>query len=118
MEAMKLPIFLLGRSAERRARRHLERKGYRILGCNVRGGRGEVDILAIDGPCLVAVEVRKRSRGWLSADLSADSRKLERVGRALAEILRRSPELRRLPWRIDLVLVDGRGRIAHFPGAG
>ncbi len=37
----------LGQQGERAAARHLRRRGYRILGMNVRSRLGEIDILAV-----------------------------------------------------------------------
>lgn len=45
---------------ERIAARALRRKGWRIVTRNWRGRRGELDIVAWDGPVLVFVEVRAR----------------------------------------------------------
>jgi putative endonuclease len=45
---------------------YLERMGWRILGRNVRIGRGELDIIASDGGELVIVEVRTRRIGAVS----------------------------------------------------
>ena len=38
----------------------LKQKGYRILERNVRIGRGEIDLIALDGKTLVFVEVKTR----------------------------------------------------------
>jgi putative endonuclease len=50
----------LGRAAERLAATRLERAGMRILARNVRttSVRGEIDLIALDGPELVFVEVK------------------------------------------------------------
>ncbi|MBI4601734.1 MAG: YraN family protein, partial [Planctomycetes bacterium] len=48
----------LGRRGERAAARHLRRQGLRILARNVREGRGEIDLVALDGATLVFVEVK------------------------------------------------------------
>jgi putative endonuclease len=46
---------------ERMAVEYLTSKGYRILAQNFRYLKGEVDILALKGNCLAAVEVKTRS---------------------------------------------------------
>jgi putative endonuclease len=52
----------LGPQGEAIAARHLRRKGYRILGKNLRVRVGEADVLAIDpdGTTIVLVEVKSR----------------------------------------------------------
>jgi putative endonuclease len=55
-----------GADGEDIAASHLERMGWRILGRNVRIGRGELDIIAADGGELVIVEVRTRRIGAIS----------------------------------------------------
>ena len=51
----------LGRRGERTAARYLARQGLRILARNVHLGRGEIDLVALDGPTLVFVEVKART---------------------------------------------------------
>ncbi len=48
----------LGRAGERRAARHLQRRGLRIICRNWTCPSGELDIVARDGDQLVVVEVR------------------------------------------------------------
>lgn len=50
----------LGRTGETLARRYLEGQGYRILEANWRYRRSEIDLIAMDGPILVFVEVKTR----------------------------------------------------------
>ena len=52
----------LGNKGEDRAARYLKKKGYRILERNFSTPRGEVDIIALDGDCLVFVEVKGLSK--------------------------------------------------------
>jgi putative endonuclease len=47
-----------GTRSERAAARFLRRLGYRILACNYTCPYGELDLIALDGRCLVFVEVR------------------------------------------------------------
>ncbi len=39
---------------------HLQKKGYHILAQNYRAQRGEIDLVARDGDCIVFVEVKTR----------------------------------------------------------
>lgn len=50
----------LGKLGEELAINHLISKGYRILDRNWRSGHKEIDIIAMDGNTLVAVEVKTR----------------------------------------------------------
>jgi putative endonuclease len=50
----------LGREAEEIAARHLQARGWTILGRNVRSGRREVDIIAMKDGVLAFVEVKCR----------------------------------------------------------
>ena len=51
----------LGKAGEAIARKELEALGYRILVTNWRYRRTEVDLIAMDGPILVFIEVKTRS---------------------------------------------------------
>jgi putative endonuclease len=66
--------------------RHLEARGYRILGRNVRLKSGEIDIVAEEGGCLVLVEVRLRRGGSAGWALESVARlKQQRLRRLAAE---------------------------------
>jgi putative endonuclease len=51
----------IGKQGEAIAQQYLEGKGYQILETNWRYRRAEVDLIAMDGPILVFVEVKTRS---------------------------------------------------------
>ena len=51
----------LGNKGERLAVRHLKRLRYRILARQSRNRIGELDVVALDGDCIVFVEVKTRS---------------------------------------------------------
>ena len=89
--------------------------GWSILARNVRVGRAELDIIALDpGPplALVVVEVRaNRTSLFGPPEASVDRRKLRAVYRgALAlravGVLPHGAALPRLPLRVDLVTVE------------
>jgi putative endonuclease len=105
----------LGDAAEGLVAERLEAAGWTVLGRNVRVGRGELDIVAVDpGPParLVVVEVRWRGRRDFGlAEETFDHRKRARTWRATERLLHlgRIPHgavLPRLPLRIDLVVVE------------
>lgn len=52
-----------GSRSERAAARFLKRLGYRILARNYATHLGELDLIALDGQCIVFVEVRSTALG-------------------------------------------------------
>ena len=107
-----------GDDAESAVAAELATKGWTILARNTRVGRGELDLVAVDpGPprMLVIVEVRwRRSRAFGLAEETLDHRKRAHlraaIGRLLENGLPGGAALPRLPFRVDLVVVE--------PGAG
>lgn len=77
----------LGQAGERLAQEQLAGQGYQIVDRNWRDGpRGELDLIARDGDCLVIVEVRtRRGRRYGSAEESVTPRKQAQLQR-LAEV--------------------------------
>jgi putative endonuclease len=110
-----------GDAAESLVANRLVAAGWRILARNVRLGRGELDIVAVDpGPPaqLVIVEVRwRRRRDFGLADESLDHRKRAHlrasIGRLLADGLPGGVALPSLPIRVDLVVVEPSDRVRH-----
>jgi Holliday junction resolvase-like predicted endonuclease len=93
----------------------LTEQGWTVLARNVRVGRLEIDLVAVDpGPPrrLVAVEVRSRGRrDYGLAEETVDGRKLRRLRAAVGGLLERGclPDGRPLPgWpaAIDVVAVE------------
>jgi putative endonuclease len=109
------PAQLAGDEAEALVAARLGAAGWVILGRNVRLGRDELDIVALDpGPprWLVVVEVRRRGRRDFGlAEETLDARKRKALRRAIAA-LREQAELPdgtplpSLPLRVDLVALD------------
>ena len=96
----------LGRAGEDAAARHLESLGFHILGRNVRGPSGELDIVARDGATIAFVEVKTRdSRTFGSAISAVDARKRRRIRAAAADYLQFfAPDARA---RFDVLAIDG-----------
>ncbi len=121
----------LGDAAEGNVAERLATAGWTILGRNLRFGRNEVDLLAVDpGPpaTLVIVEVRWRgSRAYGLAEETFDWRKRAHLRAALGRLhelgsLPDGTALPRLPVRIDLVVVEpgereGPPRVRHHRDA-
>lgn len=75
----------VGAKYEELAARCLEEKGYQILARNYRCRQGKIDLIALDGSCLVFVEVKYRSDGRLGDPAEAvDFRKQRRIIRTAA----------------------------------
>lgn len=95
----------LGPSGERLAARHLQQLGYRILHRSHRTRWGEIDLIAVDGACIVFVEVKT----WtLAADgdpaLAVDADKQRRITRAALVYLKQRGLLEQ-PTRFDVVSI-------------
>ena len=104
-----------GDTAEALVAAHLERRGWVIVARQLRIGRDELDLLAIEPgrrPTLVVVEVRSRADPRFGPqEERLDAAKVGRLYRAAAALRRRGalPDgsgLPALPWRIDLIAVD------------
>ena len=100
-----------GRAAEESACRFLRERGYEIVVRNWRTVLGEIDIVARDGPILVFVEVKSRSRsdfgGPEAAVHPAKQRRLIATARAFLD---RTDC--RLPARFDIVaFLEGEPRL-------
>jgi len=119
----------IGDAGEELAATMLSAAGWTILARNVRLGRHELDVVAVDpGPpaALVVVEVRRRGgRDFGLAEESLDHRKRLALRRGVGELLAlgRLPDGRQLPalpLRVDLVAidtgVDGNPAIRHHRG--
>ena len=117
-----------GDTAEAEAARYLTAIGWSIRARQVRVGRAEIDIVAIDpGPprTLVFVEVRWRSRRDFGLpEETVDHRKRQRLHAAAfrlldAERAAATPrELPNLPIRFDLIAVEPGGKLRHHPHLG
>ncbi len=74
------PASARGRLAEAAAGDYLAARGYRVVGRNLRRGRGELDLVAWDGGILVFVEVRGRAPGACALpEETVDPRKRARL---------------------------------------
>jgi putative endonuclease len=98
----------LGRRGERVAASYLRKRGIRILAQNVRGGGGEIDLVATDGATLIFVEVKSRTR---RADDEVTG--LERIDSRKRQALRRASSLYRKKapadlesYRLDAITVE------------
>lgn len=110
----------VGRHGEELAVRHLEDKGWQVLGRNWRGDAGELDIVAMDGDTLVFVEVKTRSgTGYGYPAESVTLPKLTRIRRLAGQWLTEH-DARVAAVRVDIVAVvlprRGAADIEHLVG--
>ena len=112
------PRGVIGRDAEDAAVRHLGALGWSIMARNLRIGRAEVDIVALEPgrrPTVVLIEVRSHSGpGFGSPMESVDARKVHRLyGAALALSRDGHQAITSVPqsavWRVDLVALQRDG---------
>jgi putative endonuclease len=121
---VRTPAQRLGDDAETSVADALIAIGWTILGRQVRAGRGELDIVAVDpGPPrqIVIVEVRwRRTRAYGLPEETLDWRKRAHLRAAIWRLAEDGlPSGRTLPAgsvRVDLVVVEPDGRMRHHRG--
>ena len=121
-EVRELGLGWLGPAGERAAARYLQGIGYRIVARGHRQRLGEIDLIALDGECIVFVEVKT----WASdADgdpsRAVDDRKQEKLTRA-ALIYLKQKRLLEHPARFDVVSIvwpatRAKPTLRHFKSA-
>lgn len=95
----------LGKTGEDLACRELERRGYAILARRYRQRRGEIDIVARDGPTLVFVEVKTRDgRSFGEAAEAVTALKRQRIAELASNYVMRH-HLTHCPCRFDVVSI-------------
>jgi putative endonuclease len=110
-----------GRKAEDAAAAYLERRGLTVVERNWRSKAGEVDIVSLDGECVVFVEVKARQRKRSGTPEEAVSERKQRtLCRVAIEYLSRAG-LEDVPVRFDVVAITragkGRARLRHHRNA-
>ena len=96
----------LGKMGENLACRELEHRGYAILARRYRTNRGELDIVARDGPTIVFVEVKARDgREFGDGVESVTAFKRRRIIHAAQDYLVRH-RLTECPCRFDVVSIQ------------
>jgi putative endonuclease len=111
-----------GSRSERAAARFLKRLGYRILARNFSCVFGEIDLIALDGDCIVFVEVRSTEHANTTRPaLSVDRDKQARLTRLALHFLKRKRLLGHSA-RFDVLAVGWPSgtrepTMAHYPNA-
>ena len=93
-----------GRWAEKKAEQHLRQQGLQFKARNVRGSRGEIDLIFYQQSTLIFVEVRYRQDGQGLA--SVDKRKQQRIIHTANQYLQQHKQTR-MAIRFDVVAVSG-----------
>jgi putative endonuclease len=104
----------VGRRTERLAEQHLSLHGLQTINRNFRCRHGEIDLIMLDGPALVFVEVRYRKPNRFgTAAATVNQRKQQKLTNTAAMFLAKHPFYRDHPVRFDIVGLDGPD-IDHF----
>ena len=112
----------LGNRGETEASRFLKQLGYRVLATQHRNALGEIDIVALDGPTIVFVEVKTRSSTDAGQPFEAvNQRKQQRLTQAALAWLKSHRRLEQ-PARFDVVSIvwpstGGEPAIQHIRNA-
>lgn len=95
----------LAEQGEDWAQRFVQEMGWTVVARNYRrkGGRGEIDIVAVEGQTLVFVEVKTRSSAEISEPERAVHRAKEKLIGRTAEEYMRMADLAGMPVRFDVV---------------
>ncbi|MCL2092965.1 MAG: YraN family protein [Treponema sp.] len=106
-----------GPEGERAAISYLEEKGMKILEKNFRSRRGEIDIIALDGDCLVFVEVKNWSfLGIEALEQALDAKKRHKIIETSKYFLSLHREYRYMVIRFDVVFISPQG-LTHLASA-
>ncbi len=116
------PRRTLGEYGERLAERYLRDRGLAVVDRNWRCARGEIDLVARDGDCLVFCEVKTRRTARFGAPVEAvnwrKATRLRRLASAWLQVHDEHPA--RI--RIDVIGIlcpgDGPARVRHLEGVG
>jgi putative endonuclease len=110
----------LQRYGEDAAAGHLQSMGMRILARNWQIRMGELDLVALDGDCLVFVEVKARASDAFADPVEgvdhSKRRRLRRLAQAYLNI--HAPDVRDCRFDVISVVPGPRGpRLEHLPDA-
>lgn len=103
----------LGNRGEDIAARFLSRRGYRIIGRNVRTFLGEIDIIAKRRPYTIFVEIKTRRSMSFGPPYLAITRKKKKKLMQCALCYLKMKNLLGTPWHIDIISIE----IDEFNGA-
>lgn len=96
-----------GKRGEDLAQKFLEEKGYKIIKRNFTFGKGEIDIIAKDGDCLVFVEVKTRANYELGEPEYAITQRKQKQLKKIAEAYFYVNGLTEQNCRFDVITIVG-----------
>lgn len=105
-----------GLAAEEQVAAHYQRQGMAIVARRWRGRGGELDLVLRNGAEVIFVEVKK-ARSFRAAAERVSPRQIDRLRSAACEFLAGEPGGLLTPMRLDVALVDGKGRIEVLENA-
>lgn len=114
---------VLGKLGENIAARFLSRKGFRVIGRNVKTFLGEIDIVVWKKPHVIFVEVKTRQSMSFGPPYLAITRKKKKKLIQCALCYLKMKDLTDGPWRIDIISIEIEGfservrKIEHFENA-
>jgi putative endonuclease len=117
-----LTRFALGILGENAACAELQRRGYAVLARRYHTRAGEIDIVAMDGPTLVFVEVKARTTAEYGDPAEAVTLQKQGKVAAMARDYLTKMEVTNVPCRFDVVtlILDERGEavaLTVYPNA-
>jgi len=99
---------IVGKWGEDIAEQMLIRRGYKIIGRNIRTLYGEIDLIADDGNAIVFIEVKTRSLSSFGfPEASITKKKYLHLQESAVSYLQEHAELIG-DWRIDVISIEGR----------
>jgi len=105
--------YLWGYIAEYMAALYLLLKGYSILQLRYRHHFGEIDIIAMQGQILIAVEVKARA-SQAAALYSITPGKQRKIAQAANAFIAQHPEYAQLGLRFDVIVLTSLFTITHI----
>jgi putative endonuclease len=96
----------LGKLGENLAARFLARKGYGIIGRNVKTFVGEIDIVAREKPFIVFVEIKTRKNTSFGPPYLSVTEKKKRKLVQCALCYLKGRDALDGPWRIDIISIE------------
>ena len=97
---------VVGKQGEDIAARFLARKGYKIIGRNIKTFVGEVDIVARKKSFIVFVEVKTRKNESFGPPYLSITEKKKRKLVQCALCYLKMKDMLNMPWRVDFVSIE------------